>query len=242
MELREHPPLSREDVHVWTANLDQAKSVAQSFLSILAPDELIRAKKYSFAEHRERFVIARGVLRKLLSRYAGVEPEQLRFCYGPQGKPVLAQRGSDQLCFSVSHSHRLAIYAVTLNRQIGVDVEYLREDLASMEMAERFFATRESETIAALPAELRTVGFFNCWTRKEAYIKAQGSGLSLPLDQFEVSLAPGEPATILWLEDELEQSRNWTLKELALFQGYIGAVAVGGAGWQLTCWDWTDFK
>jgi len=153
----------------------------------------------------------------------------------------MVQSGSSPLCFSVSHSQTIALYAITQNREIGVDVEYLREDLASLEMAERFFSAGEFETIAALPAELRTEGFFHCWTRKEAYIKAHGGGLSLPLNRFEVSLALGETAAILRFKDESERLRNWTLRELPAGPGYVGAVVVEGDGHRLSCWEWTDY-
>jgi len=236
----EHPLLRGDDLHVWRAVLDQPASVVQSFLSILSSDERRRSGNYYFPKDRDSFVIARGVLRTLLGRYLNMQPDQLRFCYGAQGKPGLTvPSGTDQIRFSVSHAHKLALCALTRNREIGVDVEYVREDLANTEIAERFFSRREAAMLRALPIERRAEGFFNCWTRKEAYVKARGMGLSLPLDQFDVSVGPGEGAAILSTQESSKEALAWSLRDLAPAHGYVGALAVAGGNWRLSCWDWT---
>jgi 4'-phosphopantetheinyl transferase len=235
----DHPLLRSDDVHVWRVALDQPASVAQSFLRILAPDERRRSENYYFPKDRDCFVIARGVLRTLLGRYLQSEPDQLRFCYGSHGKPALiGPSGSDQIRFSVSHSNQLALCAVTRNREVGVDVEYVREDLANTEIAERFFSSREAAMLRALPIERRVEGFFNCWTRKEAYVKARGRGLSLPLNLFDVSVGPGAGAAILSTQENSKEALNWSLRDLEPAHGYVAALAVAGGNWRLSCWDW----
>jgi 4'-phosphopantetheinyl transferase len=134
----------------------------------------------------------------------------------------------------------LALYALTRGRALGVDVEYVRDDLAGQEIAERFFSRQEVRALSALPADARTRAFFNCWTRKEAYIKARGEGLSLPLDQFDVSLTPGEPAALLGTRPDPQEAARWLLRELAPARGYVAALAVEGRGWRLRQWRWPD--
>jgi 4'-phosphopantetheinyl transferase len=233
--------LAADEVHVWRASLNLTRSQIENLGRTLATDELERAGRFHFPEHRDHFVAARGVLRAVLGRYLGVEPSQLRFCYGPHGKPELAERvGAERPHFNVSHSHGLALYAVTRDREIGVDLEYIRPDLANEAIAGRFFATGEVTTLRGLPASMKPEGFFNCWTRKEAYIKARGDGLALPLDQFEVSLVPGEPATLLRTAYDPQEAGRWSLQALDPGPGYVAALAVEGQGWQLRCWQWSE--
>jgi len=161
-------------------------------LKSLVPDERQRAERFRFERDRRRFIVAHGVLRDILGRYLKCSPAQVSFSYNQYGKPALAQESEAiGLRFNMSHSHEVALYALTRAREVGVDVELLREDFASLEIAERFFSRSEVALLNSLAPELRTDGFFNCWTRKEAYIKALGEGLSHPLDRFAVSLAPG---------------------------------------------------
>jgi 4'-phosphopantetheinyl transferase len=141
------------------------------------------------------------------------------------------------LRFNVSHSHSLALYAITRAREVGVDVEHIRPEIAQEKIAERFFSPREVTVLRALPTPLQASAFFACWTRKEAFIKAKGDGLTLPLDQFDVSLAPGEPATLLRTAWDPQEAACWALQDLAPAPGYRAAVAVAGHAWRLTCWD-----
>lgn len=233
--------LGRDEVHVWRVSLDQTAARVQNHLRTLSPDEQRRAARLYFARDRDHFIVARGVLRTLLGRYLNRDPGQLRFCYNPQGKPTLSREsGGDWLRFNLSHSHGLALVAVTRDREIGVDVEQIRSDLADEQIAERFFSMQEVARLRALPPALQAEAFFNCWTRKEAYMKAQGVGLSLPLDQFDVSLVPGEPAAVLSTRGDPHEASRWSLRELMPGPGYIAALAVKGHDWRLTCWQWTD--
>lgn len=231
--------LPNDAVHVWRATLDQSASCRERFWQTLAEDERARADRFHFPRDREHFVVARGVLRAILARYLNTEPGRLSFCYSAYGKPALLKEASgDALRFNLSHSHGLALYAVTRDRELGIDVEHLRPHLADRQIAERFFSPGEVAVLLALPQYQQREAFFHCWTRKEAYIKARGEGLSLPLDQFEVSLAPGEPAALLSTHANPSEASRWSMLELTPGPGYVGALAVEGHGWRLACWQW----
>jgi 4'-phosphopantetheinyl transferase len=206
----------------------------------LSPDERDRAGAFVRERDRRHFTVGRGVLRAILSRYAGIPPKQVRFCYGPHGKPALDEaHGGQTLRFNLAHSHDLALYAVTRGREIGVDLEWVGRPVPdAATIAEHYFSAAERARLRALPELLRHEAFYNCWTRKEAYLKARGEGLSLPLDQFDVSLAPGEPAALLSSHGDPGEVVRWTLWALIPGPGYVAALAVEGGDWQLECWDW----
>src|SRR5271165_223186 len=233
--------LGRNEVHVWRASLDQPKSQIETFVHALAADEQARAGRLYFEKDRKYFIVARGVLRAILSCYLNRPSECLAFRDGAHGKPALAgYAGMDAIRFNVSHSHEVALYAVTRGREVGIDLERIRFDLPVMEIAERFFSRREVTTLRTLPPEAQRQAFFRCWTRKEAYIKARGEGLALPLDQFDVSLALGEPAAVLGTSQDPSEASRWSLHELPLAPDYAAALAVEGHGWRLACWQWPD--
>ncbi len=235
--------LGCDEVHVWRATLNQTPSRIQSFLSNLAADERARAEQFYFERDREHFIVARGVLRSILGGYLNRVPASISFCYSSHGKPALAgESDGDAIRFSLAHSHGIALYAVTRGREVGIDLERIRFDLAIAEIAERFFSRREVAMLRTLPTEGQRQAFFRCWTRKEAYIKARGQGLSLPLDQFDVSLAPGEPAAVLATQPDPSEAARWSLQELAPAPGYVAALATEGQGWRLTSWQWPEAK
>ncbi len=164
----------------------------------------------------------------------------MRFTYSNYGKPLVANEDNgNDLRFNLTHSHGLALLAVTRGRDIGIDVEYLRDMERDGELlAERFFSPRETAALRSLPPELRREAFFHCWTRKEAYIKANGKGLSLPLDEFDVSLHPGEQAALLATQHDPDDARRWSMRSLLPADGYIAALTVEGPSWRLWCGDW----
>jgi 4'-phosphopantetheinyl transferase len=226
-------------VHVWRASLDQSPLQVNRFESTLADDERSRADRFYFSRDRQRFIVARGVLRAILGGYLSRAPGNLSFSYSTHGKPALAsESNADALRFNVSHSHGTALYALTRGREIGVDLEHIRGDLKAEQIAERFFSRSETIALRALPPSLREYAFFLCWTRKEAYIKARGEGLSLPLDQFDVSLMPGEPAALLSTRPDADEALRWSLLNLAPACGCAAALAVKGRDWTLSCWRW----
>lgn len=238
-----YPPaelaLASDDIHVWRASLDRAAAQIRHLERTLAPDEWDKAARFYFEKDRERYVVTRGLLRAILGRYLGLDPAQLRFSYGPYGKPRLGGgSGAGALSFNLSHSHSLALFAISRGREIGIDVERVRPEFAGERIAEQFFSPREVAALRALPPESRVEAFFNCWTRKEAYVKARGQGLSLPLDRFDVSLAPGEAATLLHIDGDVRRATRWSLRALAPGPDYVAALAVEGRPRQLKCWDW----
>ena len=234
-----HLSFDKNKVDIWRAALDQTTPVIHALSLTLSPDERERAAKYQFQKDRKHFVVARGVLRNILSRYLNIESAQLHFCYDAYGKPALSETcGTSSLRFNISHAHGLALYAFAFNRAVGIDIEYIREDIALEQIAAQFFSPREVAILRALPENEKRRGFFNCWTRKEAYIKAMGHGLSMPLDQFVVSLAPSEPAALLSVIDNPQEALRWSIKELTLDAAYVAAVAVEGHDWQPHYWQW----
>lgn len=226
------------EVHIWLIRLEQPADQERKFLDMLESDERSRANRFHFAKDRRHFVVARGFLRLVVSRYLETTTEQLRFCYGAYGKPALdGEHRSSQLRFNMSHSHGVALYALTYEREIGVDVEHIRADFTSEEIARHFFSPFEVETLCALPPEERVTAFFRCWTRKEAYIKATGRGLSQPLDGFDVTLAPGEPATLLRTDGDSQASAPWFLCDLEVGNDYAAALAVEGPASKIRYWQ-----
>jgi len=220
--------LSRGAVHVWRASLAQPADLQETLLGTLNEDERARADRFRFDQHRRRFVLARGFLRALLGRYLDIAPEEVRFAYGPYGKPSLAEdHGATRLCFNASHSHELAVYAFVEEREIGVDIEYVSADLAGEDIAKHFFSEYEVQTLLALPESEQAAAFFRCWTRKEAYIKAIGNGLSHPLDQFDVTLAAGDRAALIRDYRDDRATSRWSMFNLEL-DGYAGALVVEG--------------
>lgn len=226
------------EVHIWRIRLDQPADQEKKFLDTLELDERARANRYHSAKDRRHFVVARGFLRLVVSRYLETIPEQLRFCHGAYGKPALdGVHRSSRLRFNMSHSHGVALCALTDSREIGVDVEYIRADFTSEEIARHFFSPLEVETLSALPPEERVTAFFRCWTRKEAYIKATGRGLSQPLDGFDVALAPGERAALLRTGVDSQASARWSLCDLQVGNDYAAALAVEEPASNIRYWQ-----
>lgn len=229
------------DVHVWAAPLDPTEGEVRRLAALLASDERARAERFRFERDRRRFTVARGVLRTLLGGYLETDPRRVGFRYGSHGKPVLdgGAAGEHEVRFNVSHSGEMALFAFSLGRELGVDVEEVRPMDDGLEIAERFFSEAEVAVFRSLPAEVRDDAFFNCWTRKEAFIKAVGEGLSFPLHVFDVSLVPGEPACLLASRDA-RQAERWSLRGLPdPAPGYRAAIVVEGDGWELSCRRWT---
>jgi 4'-phosphopantetheinyl transferase len=235
----ERPVIEPAEVHVWLARLDQPEAELRALSSLLSEDELERAGRFRFPRDREHFVAARGALREILSRYTGTRPRLLGFDYDRYGKPSLrGEAGAFGLHFNVSHSGGVALYALARGRAVGVDVELVREEFAGFDIAERFFAEREVAALRALQPGERARAFFDCWTRKEAFVKARGEGLSHPLDRFAVSLAPGEAAALVWTGEDPREAERWSLSALPVGDSYRAALAVEGEATPLRLWRW----
>jgi 4'-phosphopantetheinyl transferase len=242
-ELEWHAPpqdlrLPQDEIHVWRVPLDEPGTPVQALHQLLSGDEQQRAARFHFDHDRRRFIVARGVLRTLLGRYLGLAPGQVQFAYNPQGKPALAEYWQPSgLHFNVSHAGELALYAFTLHRLVGIDVERIRNDIEYLSIAARFFSAQENTALRSLPADLQLAAFFTGWTRKEAYLKATGMGLSLPLDQVSVALHPDEPAQLLSTPaSPTGEFVPWSLHALTPRAGYVAALAVVGPIGRLTCW------
>lgn len=205
--------------------LDVAPEVVRAATALLSDSERQRASRFSFDRDRRRFIVARATLRRLLAARLDVRPETIELVYGPHGKPALGGHFADSgLRFNVSHCDDLAVYAFSYRREIGVDVEAVHWLPDAEEIAARFFSARENEVYRALDPLDRPLGFFNCWTRKEAFIKALGDGLDHPLDCFDVSLAPDEPAKILRVENTTGERCGWSMESFIPMPGFVAAV------------------
>jgi 4'-phosphopantetheinyl transferase len=230
--------LNRDTLHVWVVRLEVAAPHLEELERTLSADEIARADRFYFERDRRSFVVARGILRATIANYLEAAPSALRFSYNEFGKPRL--EGSKKFCdlsFNVSHSGGLALIAIALCRDVGVDIEAINDSVRTEQVAKHFFSAAEVAALARLPQSLRTAGFFNCWTRKEAYIKARGRGLSIPLDSFDVTLIPGEPAALIRTEDPSDLS-NWKIENLQIDSGYAGAIVAAGGDWKITRLEW----
>lgn len=212
--------LGCEDVHVWCVDLARATQQIRNFKKILSPDELIRSERFYRQKAQDCFVVTRGVLRLLVGGYLGLDPSLLQFSYGPYGKPIL---NDSPLHFNLSHSGDIVLYAFTLVREVGVDVEKIRSDINTQKMTKRFFSPKENEFINALPGDKRQAAFFSLWTRKEAYIKGKGLTLSHILGRME-----GDPHDVV----------GWSFTQLNPLSGYTATLAIESINWQLSCWRW----
>lgn len=233
------PRLSAGDVHVWCMPLDVPQHEADSLRAVLSDDELQRADRFLSPDHRRRFVVGRARLRQVLASYLNESAERIRFQYGRLGKPALAAPWCEsRIHFNVSNSHEMALCALAMDRELGVDVEHIRPLDNFDGLAERYYAPCELETLRSLPEEQRLTGFFNCWTRKEALLKAVGTGLSFPLDRVVVTLVPDEPARLLSFHGQPGSASQWWLEGLQPASGYVAAVAWPGDPPQIQLWNW----
>jgi 4'-phosphopantetheinyl transferase len=219
-------------VHVWSVRLDPPAERVEQLGRFLSEDEWERARRFRFDKHRRQYVVGRGALRTLLGAYVGLQPGEVRFSYGPRGKPFLAP-AVGQLQFNLTNSDELALVGFVRGVEIGVDVEYLKPMPDAEQIAERFFSESERVVLRELPADRKEEAFFNCWTRKEAYLKAVGEGLAAPLDSFDVTLAPGEAPRMLSLEGDRERAARWFFRHFRPAVDYIGALAIEGGDWQV---------
>jgi 4'-phosphopantetheinyl transferase len=232
-------PWPHEEVHVWRATLAWPDAAARRLEQCLSADERDKMQRFRFEKDRRRYLIGRGGLRTLLGRYLDLAPQDLRFETAAAGKPHLAS-GQGELQFNLAHSGEFVLIAIAEGRKVGIDVEEIRDDFDAGELAAHFFSPSEQHDLETLTGRARIEAFFECWTRKEAYVKARGEGLSLPLDQFDVSLRPGEPARLIATRPDPAEARRWQLSGLDVADGYKAALAVEGQGWTLRLWDCPD--
>jgi 4'-phosphopantetheinyl transferase len=234
------PILNGDDIHVWRVRLDVPPGVVADLVPLLSEEEQARAEQMLGPEAGRRFVVSHGALRQILSRYLDQGPQQIRFVADARGKPRLAfPADAPTLCFSLSHSGEFALCAVTEDRDIGVDIERIRPVSAWREIAVRYFTKDEQETLSSFPQDRTLEAFFQGWTRKEAYSKALGKGVSQRWVQFSVSLMPGATDEVPGAESEAEGEGRFTILALEPGAGYVAAVAARGVRWRLRCWQWS---
>lgn len=218
-----------ERIQLWYVRLAAAEPCIADFYWICSCDEQKRANAFRFAKQREHFIIGRGLLRIILGWYCATHPRQITLRYGAKGKPFLLSPGEFlkndlQLYFNVSHCEDCAVLAFSRNRDLGVDIERVRDLPDAEAIATQFFSPHEAAELLSVDPSFRAEAFFNCWTRKEAYLKAIGNGLSSPLYEVEVSLLPGEPAVLRKLKGR--SASQWSLLQLHPQPGHVGALAV----------------
>ncbi|MEQ8187731.1 MAG: 4'-phosphopantetheinyl transferase superfamily protein [Candidatus Eremiobacterota bacterium] len=225
--------IENNEVHIWLASLNIDRTFVETLKKILSEDEIKRAEKFYFQKDRNHFIACRGILRNILGFYLNINPGEIKFSYNPYGKPSLNET-EKKLSFNLSNSHGMAIYGITCNRDIGIDIEHIPKDFSWEDIVKNFFSEKEIRSLYQIPTHLQKKAFFNGWTRKEAYIKAKGKGLSIALDSFDVSLTPGKPAELLEVRGE-EKSR-WFLKEIILDPDYVSAIAVESHNLKFKYW------
>jgi len=229
------PDLSPAAVHLSRIPLVATSAALEAYWSFLAPDERDRAARFHFEIHRHRFVIGRARLRVILGAYLKSPPQAISFSYTEHGKPYVPKQS---LTFNLSHADEMAVLGVTRDRAIGVDIEHIRRDLTEG-IAERYFAPGEVRALRSFPPEQQPAAFFRCWTRKEAYIKARGEGLSMPLAELEVPLAECGELSLMHYKKPLEAAR-WSLRNVPVPEGYVAAVVVEGHDLSFEHFDWDD--
>jgi len=212
--------LASDEVHTWCASLDVPSETLARLYASLTPDERQRSARFQFDRDRQRFIVARGVLRELLGRYLETDPGDVSFVYNAFGKPDLSPRFGRPLKFNLSHAAGLALIAITTASSVGVDLEYIRLQSDYPEIARRFFSAAEVDALSGLQSDAYAAAFMNCWTKKEAYVKARGEGLTMPLT-------------------ENDSATRWSLYTLQPAPDYAGALAIEGTAWRLRHWQWT---
>jgi len=219
--------------------MDVDPAALRPLQGVLSAEEQARAERFYSPVDRARYAAGRGILRALLARYLGIPAGDLRFRTNAHGKPALeSDHGPADLRFNLSHSHGLALFAFALRREVGVDLEFIRPSRTEGRLAERFFSPQEVAALRALPESAQTEAFFHCWTRKEAYIKARGGGLSIGLSSFAVSLAPDQLTNLSIACHDGPEPGRWSLRALPPGAGYVAALTAEGADWSLALWQW----
>jgi 4'-phosphopantetheinyl transferase len=208
------------DIHVWSVDLNLDRQQIDKFGEFLTEQERQRAAKFINPTHADRWTVARGYLRQILSQYLDLDPAEIEFTFGAQGKPAVLGR---QIQFNLSHSRDRAVYGISAKFPIGIDLEYIHP-LPVADLVDRFFSPAEKTSFHHLPIDIHQAAFFHAWTQKEAYLKACGTGLSTPLDRIEVSIDPRTPAAII----SAPTSAIWQIQKLEISPDYASAIVVGG--------------
>lgn len=234
------PTLGSGEIHVWRFSLDQPREIRSGLSTVLDAEERQRASRFATDRLQKRYVVGRGMLRRLLSSYLDIDAEKIRFRYGEHGKPFLAGGAARSgLQFNLSHSRDLALLAFCPGSAVGVDVEWIRHDLKQTEIASRFFSAAESARLVSLPPDRQIEFFFTLWTCKEAFVKAQGGGVTFGLDRFDVELQPSGATAVIAGNRGDEDFDPWLAYLLHPGRGYAGALAVRERELEISTWNWS---
>jgi len=228
--------INSNQVHVWRVLLDVTTVEFESLLGFLSVDELARAGRFHFERDQKRFIVARGILRKILGSYLNKHPGKICFEYSPHGKPMLADDpGDENICFNLSHSGAFALYAITPRKKIGIDIESIRDDISVRQVAQQFFSQNEISSLEKIDINKRSRLFFQYWTRKEAFLKASGEGISFPMEQCDVSLINGKGLSPITVQDNNSEISSLYVQDLFPCNGYAAAIAIEGGDWNISC-------
>ncbi|OJH38627.1 4'-phosphopantetheinyl transferase family protein [Cystobacter ferrugineus] len=221
-------PPRPDEVHLWIVEPERVTEprLLAAYLALLGEEERARHQRFRFEKHRQQFLVSHALVRVTLSRYAPVAPQDWRFSTNAYGRPEIAGEGLPRLRFNLSHTDGMAVCAVALDTEVGVDVEHSGRMGQTVELAESFFSPSEVADLHSLPEALQRERFFDYWTLKESYIKARGAGLSLPLDQFAFHLAPGQPPRISFDPRMVDDPETWQFVQVRLSAEHPAAVAV----------------
>lgn len=233
--------LAENEAHIWRIALFQKDKVLEFSADLLDENEKSKAAKFRFERDRRNYIAAHGAMREILGFYLECCPKKIEFTTNYYGKPFLRRNQTD-INFNMSHSHEWALLALTKGKKIGVDIELIRAEIAEQNLAEQIFSPLENETLRNLPEKLRLKAFFDCWTRKEAFIKAVGKGLSYPLEEFAVSCAPHQSAMLLSINNSSDEVENWHIKELNVGENYAAAAAIESKQLKLKFYHWECSK
>lgn len=232
--------LEQNDVHIWRAHLDWPKDKFDAAFQLLSEEEQARAERFVIEQHRDRYIASHAVLHQILSLYVNCPPEKLQFQQNDHGKPYIANLPLGlNLQFNMSDSHDYALYGLRLDDEVGVDLEYMKSKIRAEEIAKRFFSPDEYRALLDLPPSERLEGFYRCWSRKEAYIKAIGQGLSFNLSRFSVSLKPDGLNCLLEVDGSAELARQWRLGSVSAPEHFQAALAVEGEVRKIKNFDWS---
>lgn len=221
--------ISDNEIHIYQTYLDKPPSEIDNFRKILSQDELQKADRYKFDSDRNNYITCRAILRNILSQYSDFSPDEIIFSYTDKGKPYL---NGNEIKFNLAHTNSYAAYAIIKEKEVGIDLEYVRRIPDALKIASRYFSSAEINELKEISETELDRAFLNCWTRKEAFIKATGDGLSYPLADFSISLNSDLPE-ILYIKGKLSEIKEWSLYNVKVESDYVSSLAVMSKGMKL---------
>jgi 4'-phosphopantetheinyl transferase len=231
--------LEENKVIIWLLDLNKTVFDLAWLVSLLSDSELKKSQKLVFDKDKKRYIVSHGILRILLGKYIGLPPGFVEYRFNRYGKPELnVDINPEKIKFNLSHSHEKILFAFSRGRELGVDIEYLDPKFPTSDISKRFFSPQEVQELINLPKEQQIQGFFKCWTQKEAYIKAKGMGLSIPLDSFDVSVSPVDPAGLISNKNEPLEIFKWKIQEIQIEGNYASAICAEGNDWETIVMTW----